>query len=132
MIHTKVCCKCQKELPIINFSKNSGAHGYRKTCNPCRSLKNKDYTSGHKNSQLKKYYGITIDDYNDMFLQQSGCCKICTTHQSKLLKALSVDHCHKTGKIRGLLCGRCNMALGQFKDSFELCLKASKYLLENL
>jgi hypothetical protein len=48
-----------------------------------------------------------------------------------MLKELAIDHCHKTGKIRGLLCKNCNQGLGQFKDNIDLLLSAAKYLYEN-
>lgn len=78
--------------------------------------------------RYKNLYGITLEDYNNMFASQNGCCKICGTHQSELSKALSVDHCHNTLKVRGLLCGLCNTSLGGFKDNIDLLTKAIEYL----
>lgn len=60
-----------------------------------------------------------------MFLLQKGECKICNTTSTK---PLSVDHCHSTGKIRGLLCNPCNMGIGQFKDSIVRLKNAISYL----
>ena len=77
---------------------------------------------------LKRVYGITIDDYNDMFIEQGGSCAICGTHQKEFKFCLSVDHCHSTGKIRGLLCHRCNGGLGNFNDNPEILQNALKYL----
>lgn len=70
--------------------------------------------------ELKKDFGITIQEYNQLFLLQGGCCAICGKHQSKEWRRLSVDHCHQSSKIRGLLCSVCNRALGLFKDNPEL------------
>jgi hypothetical protein len=81
-----------------------------------------------RNSMLKYYYGITQEDYNRMFEEQNGCCAICGKHQSDENKALSVDHDHTTGKIRGLLCPRCNHGLGLFLDSSELLKLAANYI----
>jgi hypothetical protein len=82
----------------------------------------------NKDNKLKKAYGISLEEYNKMFDEQNGCCAICGDHQSSMTRSLSVDHCHKTGTIRGLLCKNCNTSLGQFKDSIELLLKAIEYL----
>jgi len=78
--------------------------------------------------ELKKDFGITIQDYNFMFDKQNGCCAICDTHQSELSRRLCVDHCHDTGRVRGLLCNTCNRALGLFKDDSAILLKANRYL----
>ena len=82
----------------------------------------------NKNNKLKKAYGITLEEYNIMFEEQKGCCSICGDHQSSMLKSLSVDHCHETGRIRGLLCKNCNTSLGQFKDNIAILFKAIEYL----
>ena len=63
-----------------------------------------------------------------MFLEQDGCCKLCNKHQSLFKRRLAVDHCHSTGRIRGLLCGNCNKGLGNFQDSKILLHKAIEYL----
>ncbi len=81
---------------------------------------------------LKKSYGITFEDYERMHAEQSGLCAICRLAEAvkirgKLIK-LAVDHCHDTGKVRGLLCVNCNKALGHFKDDVELMSKAIQYL----
>lgn len=82
----------------------------------------------YRNLHLGRNHGITTDDYNKMFNEQNGCCKICDTHQSEFKQALSVDHCHLTNKIRGLLCDACNLGLGKFKDKIDLLEKAIDYL----
>lgn len=79
-------------------------------------------------ARLLKTYGITLDDYNEMFVEQQGCCKICGTSQSELKHNLSVDHCHITGKVRGLLCNDCNLILGNAYDSIDILQSAIKYL----
>lgn len=82
-----------------------------------------------------KSYGIDITDYNIMFENQKGCCKICNTHISelnlKIKKSLCVDHNHETGKVRGLLCDKCNRGLGLFCDDENLLYKAMEYLNRN-
>lgn len=87
-------------------------------------------SAGDYNRYLRLYrkYNMTIDDYNQMFDNQEGKCKICGTHKLELKRRLSVDHCHKTGKIRGLLCSNCNHGLGSFKDSVSFLENAINYL----
>jgi len=79
-----------------------------------------------KNIELCKRFGITLEDYNNMLESQNHKCKICggtDEHQ-----ALSVDHCHTTGRIRGLLCNDCNRGIGMFKDNPSTLQSAIKYL----
>ena len=86
-----------------------------------------------RNSKLMSKYGISIEDYNDMLHEQRGLCKICRTEgRSKRIRNLNVDHCHTTGKVRGLLCDTCNKALGLLDDKEELLLRAVKYLKGDL
>lgn len=73
-------------------------------------------------------YGITLDQYNLMLDEQGGGCAICGAISNKNGKALFVDHCHATGKVRGILCHRCNTGLGSFKDNATLVAKAAIYL----
>lgn len=88
--------------------------------------------SANRNHTLKRLYGITLDDYNNLYTDQQGCCSICNKHQSALSdsRTLAVDHNHITGKVRGLLYSSCNKALGLFEDSFILLEKAANYLKE--
>lgn len=84
---------------------------------------NKHWNKNHKvsvalskrKSDLKSRYNITLKQYNQMFENQKGCCAICGIHQSKLDKSLGVDHNHITGKIRKLLCCKCNSAVGTYE-----------------
>lgn len=78
--------------------------------------------------QLKNRCDSSIDEYNALFKAQSGKCAICKIHQSELRRSLDLDHNHKTGKIRGLLCRRHNSAVGFFRDSLEELKKAVEYL----
>lgn len=81
-----------------------------------------------KNNHLKDKYNITLDDYNKMLYEQNGVCKICGIHHTEVKKGLHVDHCHSTGKIRGLLCVNCNNMLGHAKDNIKTLQAAIKYL----
>lgn len=74
--------------------------------------------------QLKQY-GITENDYQKMLAEQKGVCKICGVEETV---NLSVDHCHTTGTVRGLLCKKCNVGIGYFKDNPDTLAKAIEYL----
>lgn len=82
----------------------------------------------YRNSRLFYKYGITLNQYNCLFNVQKGLCLICRSRK----KILCVDHDHKTGKVRGLLCDFCNKGLGYFKDDMRLILRSVEYLKNNL
>ncbi len=83
---------------------------------------------------LKRNYGINLDEYLEKFKNQNGVCAICEKEEtainghSKQIKRLSVDHCHKSENIRELLCNRCNVVIGLAEDSVELLEKMIAYL----
>lgn len=80
---------------------------------------------------LKREYNITPEEYNTLFINQKGCCAICGRHQSELKQKLFVDHDHNTNAVRGLLCIKCNFALGYMNDDTALLESAIKYLNNN-
>lgn len=88
----------------------------------------------NRESYYKKLYRMSLKDYEDLLNKQNHTCAICRQKETILLKKekvprrLAVDHCHKTSKVRGLLCKNCNVALGQFKDSETILLNAINYL----
>lgn len=92
------------------------------------------YRSGTKecnrNRALVQNYGLTITTWEELFAKQNNICAICSTDQPRG-KNWHTDHDHKTGKIRGILCGWCNTALGKFQDSPDILKKASEYLDKN-
>jgi hypothetical protein len=88
----------------------------------------KEHPDNVKNVRLKNSFGITLDDYNKMFQNQRGCCLICGKHQSNLVRRLSVDHNHKTERIRGLLCSKCNCILGNCDEKIDILQSAVDYL----
>ena len=87
-----------------------------------------------KRSDLKKRFGISLETFNEMKQIQNHVCAICGNpetaidHRTKKLRDLAVDHCHTTGNIRGLLCTRCNTAIGLLQDDVDLLAKAISYL----
>ena len=91
--------------------------------------KNKDkYIKYARIYHLKNNLGLTLEDYEQMLIKQDFSCAICGIHMFKLNRRLAVDHDHKTGKIRSLLCHKCNVALGHFNDDMELLRNAYEYL----
>jgi hypothetical protein len=81
-------------------------------------------------ARLRRIFGLSLDDYERMLAEQGGVCALCGSPPGNDLRTrhLAVDHCHETGRIRGLLCGGCNRALGFFKDDPELLDRAAAYL----
>lgn len=66
--------------------------------------------------RIKHLYGVSLEDYNKMFLKQKGKCKLCFRPPNVFKRPLFIDHCHETNKIRGLLCGDCNRLLTYYRD----------------
>lgn len=79
--------------------------------------------------QLKKLYGITPEDRERMFKAQGRVCKCCGSTEPKAANGWHVDHCHKTGLVRGILCQQCNIMLGCAADDPQILLKGVQYLL---
>lgn len=90
-----------------------------------KSTKNKQ--DNYRYKHLEKY-GLDYNSYMDLLKKQNYKCKVCKTQNKSYEKSLSVDHCHKTGRVRGLLCSSCNIGIGHFKDSIELLQSAIEYL----
>jgi hypothetical protein len=144
----KYCIKCKEILPIEKYGKDLSKHDnlthlclecknidYRvrfKTSNKGREKSKLQYHGNkdkYKNWELIRLFGITLEDYNRMLKEQNNVCYICNKPEtSKRRKKLSVDHCHKTNKVRGLLCSNCNLGLGNFQDNIEFLEKAILYL----
>ncbi|WP_432027430.1 endonuclease VII domain-containing protein [Streptomyces sp. 1222.5] len=76
---------------------------------------------------LRSKYGLSPEDYDAMYQQQSGRCGMCDVEHGLLY----VDHCHATGRVRGLLCRDCNFAIGHLRDNPVTALAAAIYLLAN-
>lgn len=132
----KTCPTCDKEFVAIHNGRRGGqGTGCRKYCSySCQKKFNgrKHYDPAyHRERHLKREYGIDNNDYNQMFNKQNGCCAICGKHQQEFKKHLDVDHCHKTGKVRKLLCSNCNNLLGRSQDNINLLENAVLYLKEH-
>lgn len=135
-----VCSTCLVDKPVSEFYKRKDRPiGRTSSCKTCRTDKARMQWTPRKQSsyKLKFNYGITEDEYTSMLAQQNGVCAICKCAETAksnagYVKNLAVDHCHSTGKIRGLLCHGCNTAIGKLKDDIELLNNAIKYLEERL
>jgi len=97
---------------------------------PAPRIKHHAYGSTHKRGYRLKYcYGMSLMDYDVLFRRQRGVCAICKRRSAR---TLCVDHCHATGKVRGLLCSKCNLGIGQLEDNPILVRAASAYLEASL
>lgn len=130
----KQCKKCNipKQLTEFRYNTKGKYSWYENICKKCNitkvSERRKLFPRIHKNSNLLRKFNITIDDFDNMLKQQNKKCYLCNvTHDSEKF-GLRVDHSHKTGKVRKLLCDNCNKGLGHFKDSQTILQSAIDYL----
>jgi hypothetical protein len=130
----KTCDQCNVEQAVLEFYRRPGGIYYA----TCRSCYNKDEQRHSKvlKARLKCLYGLTIEDYQTLLEKAGSRCEICGKPHKDFLEGfndkssrLHIDHCHTTGKIRGLLCSKCNKALGLFKEDLSLLVAAKDYLL---
>jgi hypothetical protein len=136
----KVCSACNKMQSKEDFYKRSDRNsGLTSSCKTCRKAKGKESWTPRKQSSYKlmAQYNLTLEDYTNLLEKQGGVCCICKQKETAkanagYTKSLAVDHCHSTGKIRGLLCQSCNTGLGSFKDNIDTIQNAILYLKEKL
>lgn len=133
-------CSCCKEIKSVELFPRATKkkRGYAWECKACKterrdqkkaSMSSEEWALQNKKYYLKSQYGITLEDYNIKLKEQQHKCAICSADEVDIyLQTLYVDHCHTTGKIRGLLCHSCNAALGLLKDSQTLLDNAKDYL----
>lgn len=127
----KPCSRCKVVKPIDEFPTTSGtADNRRAHCRVCGR-------EAHRAYAVRRTYGISIEKVNEMLAAQGGGCAICGSETTMNGKAFAVDHDHKCcppgkracgGCVRGILCGRCNFAIGQMNDDPSLLLRAAEYL----
>lgn len=126
----KTCKRCKTDKPLDQFPKGRDKDGLYIWCRDC----NTDYHRERRHSNpaikrrqqelsRKRKYGLHPDQYSRMLEDQNYTCAICFTAEPLL-----VDHCHKSGRVRGLLCKRCNTILGLVKDSRTHLQRAQDYL----
>lgn len=143
----KVCSSCGLSKPLSDFYKEPRVKDGRfRRCKACHCKTTKEYREKnpeiYRKASLKhwrslddkkkqarwiKRYGLSAEQYYKMLAEQKEVCKICG-QKCSTKQTLCVDHCHKTGKIRGLLCVKCNTSLGMLNDDVSLFYKAVEYL----
>lgn len=147
-VKEKTCVVCKRTKPIDQFGFfYTSKDGHKQRCHWCeREAKERRTQSDpiereklrtlHRRSRYKTKYGITLEEYDALLAEQSGVCAICGKpetqkrqyYQKTELRDLAVDHCHKTKKVRALLCCFCNQGIGIFREDTELLKKAIAYL----
>jgi len=125
----KACTKCGESKAYNNFYRqNASRDGYYAWCKDCSKQHSVSRRNQTRNTDLIRKYGITHQDYLDMLDEQEHKCAVCGLPEEKNFNGkLCVDHNHKTGKVRGLLCNPCNKALGLAMDSAEILYNLYKY-----
>lgn len=122
-----VCKECVRKKAKLTYWKDP--EKYKKLA------RDKYCPEKNKAQHLKYSFGIDIQWYKDQLEKQKGVCAICkkpeVSKRNGKIKALTVDHCHKTGKVRGLLCTLCNSILGYAKDNPSILLNGAEYLNKN-
>ena len=129
----KLCTACQQSKPLEDFNKNKdGKFGKHSICRQCTLERNRfRYVNGDSYAvRLKKLYGLSVKEYEELYAEAQGKCQSCGIKEEELTRRLAVDHCHTSGKVRGLLCGKCNTALGQLNDSLDTISALYSYLKE--
>lgn len=132
----QICGGCGQVKPLAQFRRSRDTKsGYTSWCVKCLREKDRErapkkYKAGAERQKwyyVRKKFGLERADFERMFNAQSGCCPICT-RQLVVGKNTCVDHDHKTGNVRGLLCRQCNLSLGLLGDDPESFERASLYL----
>lgn len=143
----KTCSKCLEIKTPEDFNRHSQTRdGLQSQCKECaraaaRASSKKKYTNPclefqanlaqvKRAESYKRKYGWDITNYEQQLEKQGGCCAICGTSDPKRNGMFHIDHCHDTGKVRGLLCGHCNIGIGNLKDDPLLLARAIDYLLD--
>jgi hypothetical protein len=125
------CLSSNKKYYIKNKEKiKERVRLYEKTHPEYKKQNAKKYRDKHKihRRYLYRKFGISEDEYLKMLEEQNYCCALCGSPQTNFKYMLAIDHNHKTGKVRALLCPNCNQGLGNFKDNINLLTKAIEYL----
>ena len=140
----KTCSQCGVEKPLDAFYKRSESGRYRYSCKVCtnsRTMFRYHNVEGVKETHRKasrksslKQYGLSLDDVKALLGSQDNSCAICgkelsiSDEMKNISKIACVDHCHKTGVVRGVLCRSCNSGIGYLKDDLETVRSALRYL----
>ena len=139
---TLYCKACDSYKVKTDFHKDaSSKRGYTYYCKECANSRSRKWTAenGHKpeyraskwGAYYKHKYGLSLEDRIGLLREQDNACAICRVPLNPHGTHTHTDHCHTTGKIRGILCTNCNRGLGHFKDSIDNLKEAIKYLEGN-
>jgi Recombination endonuclease VII len=126
----KFCPKCEKTLPIAHFYFNARLSRYDSWCKDCQRIANRvrrrtTYTPEVGRAENYRRYGLTLQQFEEMLVAQGGVCAVCGRPETvinpytKKIQQLHIDHCHLTGRVRGLLCQECNTAYGMLEEDPE-------------
>jgi len=147
-MYKKECTSCNRIKSFDYFAKDRKTKVLRTVCKQCvahsttkewrknnperKKQLDKKWKAANKesvkNQHLKSKYGISIEEYNKMLIAQEFCCSICESSFSSFKAAPAVDHCHKSGAVRELLCSNCNSLLGFAKENEYTLQKALEYI----
>ena len=125
------CRGCWQHKDLSMFHKNrTKATGHSHRCMDCCKIDREKRGASYRRARhLMRNYGLTVEQYTEMQVAQGSRCKICGKRGEDFDKiGICVDHDHKTGKVRGLLCNPCNQLLGNAQDSLDILTKAMNYL----
>ena len=130
----RTCTKCLILKPKEEFYKDKcKINGYSSYCKACSKNQWKEFKTNNprisRTRNLKNLYKMSDADYNKMLIDQDNKCKICMSSDTgKRHKHFHVDHCHISGKIRGLLCHKCNTGIGLLQTNVKVLQNAIKYI----
>jgi hypothetical protein len=129
----KLCPRCNIKKPLSDFNKDSSTtHGYVVSCKVCKEVYRKNNLEKINLQRINKIYNLSKLEYDNLIKSQNNKCAICNKeHLDNTKNKLFIDHNHTSGKVRGLLCHHCNVALGSFYDNIDFLKNAIVYLEKN-
>ncbi len=135
------CRTCHKQKPLTSFYKTGRKNGNNLDArhSECKECTKKRVAASYKanpdqsrDSELRRKYGITLADFKQMVIEQDSKCACCGTDKAGgKHNTWNVDHCHKTGKVRDLLCKNCNLILGMVDDDIQHLFQLMNYLVKH-
>lgn len=153
LVSNKCCNKCKQDKKSSDFFKDAAMiDGFSTICKDCKKQSVYEWRSANKEkynadqrayqkahpemrygSEIKRRYGCTLEQYNQMLSAQGGACMICKRFHNPAEKRgrLYVDHCHTSGKVRALICSACNSMIGYAKDDTRVLAEAIAYIVRH-